>query len=192
MARWRVAARLEDEFERRRQYRGSLVERHSDGSTGGVDTRKPERALLERVHPPAPLVDVIREKCLHCCCYQSGEVELHGGCVQSLAVPVWDQSVFESQGQCGSFASCKRSPTIPDWLIHGTGRGTIASRCCRGACPSSKGGGWCLKRVLTEILCIAAGGGDERLRRAVSESRLFIVVAGGVFSACAPQSQLEG
>jgi hypothetical protein len=56
MARWRVAARLEDELERRRQYRGSLVERHPDGSTGGVDTRKVERALLERVHPPSPLL----------------------------------------------------------------------------------------------------------------------------------------
>jgi hypothetical protein len=75
MARWKVAARLEDELERRRQYRGSLVERHPDGSTGGVDTRKLDRALLERVHPPAPLLDVIREKCLDCCCYQPSEVD---------------------------------------------------------------------------------------------------------------------
>jgi hypothetical protein len=43
MARWRIAARLEDELERRRQYRGCLVERHPDGSTGGVDIRKLER-----------------------------------------------------------------------------------------------------------------------------------------------------
>jgi hypothetical protein len=64
MARWKVAARLEDELARRRQYRGSLVEWHPDGSTGGVDTRRLERALLERVHPPAPLLDVIREKSL--------------------------------------------------------------------------------------------------------------------------------
>jgi hypothetical protein len=75
MARWKVAARLADELARRRQYRGSLVERHLDGSTGGVDTRKLERALLERVHPPAPLLDVIREKCLDCCCCQSSEVD---------------------------------------------------------------------------------------------------------------------
>jgi hypothetical protein len=75
MARWKVAARLEDELTRRRQYRGSLVERHPDGSTGGVDTRELERALLERVHPPAPLLDVIREKCLDCCCYQPGEID---------------------------------------------------------------------------------------------------------------------
>jgi hypothetical protein len=46
MARWKVAARLADELERRRQYRASLVEKHLDGSTGGVDPRKLERALV--------------------------------------------------------------------------------------------------------------------------------------------------
>jgi len=75
MARWKVAARLEHELERRRQYRGSFIVTHPDGSTGGVDTRKLERALLERVHPPAPLLDVIRAKCLDCCCYQASEVD---------------------------------------------------------------------------------------------------------------------
>jgi hypothetical protein len=35
-----VAAGLEDELERRRQYRGSLVEWHPDGSTGVLGTRK--------------------------------------------------------------------------------------------------------------------------------------------------------
>jgi hypothetical protein len=77
MARWKVAARLADELARRRQYRGSLIERHPDGSMdmGGVDTRQLERALLERAHPPAPLLDVIREKCLDCCCCQPGEVD---------------------------------------------------------------------------------------------------------------------
>jgi hypothetical protein len=48
MARWKVAARLAAELARRRQYRGSLVERHPDGSMGGVDVRKLERGLLER------------------------------------------------------------------------------------------------------------------------------------------------
>jgi hypothetical protein len=72
MARWKVAARLADELGRRRQYRGSLVERHPDGSAGGVDTRNLERALLERVHPSAPLLDVIRET--RCCC-QPSEVD---------------------------------------------------------------------------------------------------------------------
>jgi hypothetical protein len=75
MARWKVAARLADELERRWQYRGSLIERHPDGSMGGVDSRKLGRALLERVHPPAPLLDVIREKCLDCCCCQPSEVD---------------------------------------------------------------------------------------------------------------------
>jgi hypothetical protein len=40
-----------------------------------VDARKLDRALLERVHPPAPLLDVIREKCLDCCCYQPSEID---------------------------------------------------------------------------------------------------------------------
>jgi hypothetical protein len=75
MARWKVAARLEAELERRRQYRGSFIETRPDGSTAGLDTRTLERALLERVHPPAPLLDVIREKCLDCCCCQPGEVD---------------------------------------------------------------------------------------------------------------------
>jgi hypothetical protein len=76
MARWKVAARLEAELERRRrQYRGSFIETRPDGSTAGLDTRTLGRALLERAHPPAPSLDVIREKCLDCCCYQPGEID---------------------------------------------------------------------------------------------------------------------
>jgi hypothetical protein len=32
---------------------------------------------------------------------------VHGGWVQFVTVPVWDQSVFEPAGQAGSFSSCE-------------------------------------------------------------------------------------
>jgi hypothetical protein len=75
MARWKTPSLLEDERERRRQYKGRLIERRADGGTGGVDPRHLDRALLEQVHPPAPILDVIREKCLDCSGYQPGEVD---------------------------------------------------------------------------------------------------------------------
>jgi len=67
-------AELEDERERRRQYRDRLIEKFADGSTSGADPRELDRAYLEQVHPPAPLLDVIREKCLECSGYQPAEI----------------------------------------------------------------------------------------------------------------------
>jgi hypothetical protein len=66
---------LEDERQRRRQYQGRLVQKLPDGGTGGLDPRELDRALLEQVHPPAPILDVIREKCLDCSGYQPSEVD---------------------------------------------------------------------------------------------------------------------
>jgi hypothetical protein len=114
MARWKVGARLKDELERRRQYRASLVERHPDGSTGGVDTRRLERALLERAHPPAPLLDVIREKRLDCCCWQPGEV---GRCT-AVGCSLWPyrfgtNPFSNRKGNLESLLRLKRSPAIP-------------------------------------------------------------------------------
>jgi hypothetical protein len=75
MARWKNPSLLEHERERRRQYRGRLVQKLPDGGTGGVDPRDLDRALLEQVHPPAPILDVVREKCLDCSGCQPGEVD---------------------------------------------------------------------------------------------------------------------
>jgi hypothetical protein len=75
MARWKTPSLLEHERERRRQYQGRLVQKLPDGGTGGVDPRDLDRALLEQAHPPAPLLDVIREKCLDCSGYQPSEVD---------------------------------------------------------------------------------------------------------------------
>jgi hypothetical protein len=75
MARWKNAALLEDQLERRRQYKGRLTQKAPDGGTGGLHPRDMDRALLEQAHPPAPLLDVIREKCLDCSVYQPGEVD---------------------------------------------------------------------------------------------------------------------
>jgi hypothetical protein len=129
MARWKVAARLADELERRRQYRASLVERHLDGSMGGVNTRKLARALLER-GSSACTVARRREKCLDCCCCQPSEVDqCTGGRLQSVAVPVWDQSIFEPEGEPGSFASCQRSPGISRLTFcEGWGRRLVVAR----------------------------------------------------------------
>jgi hypothetical protein len=75
MARWKNPGRLEDERQRRRQYQGRLVQKLPDGGMGGLDPRELDRALLEQVHPPAPILDVIREKCLDCSGYQPSEVD---------------------------------------------------------------------------------------------------------------------
>jgi hypothetical protein len=75
MARWKNPSLLENELERRRQYKGRLIERRADSGTNGVDPRDLDRALLEQVHPPAPLLDVIREKCLDCSGCQPSEID---------------------------------------------------------------------------------------------------------------------
>src|SRR6266478_2006347 len=74
MARWKNPGRLEGERQRRRQYHGRRVQKLPDGGTGGLDPRELDRALLEQVHPPAPILDVIREKCLDCSGYQPSEI----------------------------------------------------------------------------------------------------------------------
>ena len=51
-----------------------LVLLHPDGSTEGADPRDLPRELLAQVHPPAPLLRVIRKKCVDCCAGQLAEV----------------------------------------------------------------------------------------------------------------------
>jgi hypothetical protein len=65
---------LENERERRRQYRDQLLVQRQDGATEGIDPRDLPRALLAEVHTPAPLLDVIREKCLDCSNNQSFDI----------------------------------------------------------------------------------------------------------------------
>ena len=67
-------AELEQERERRRQYRDRLVLKDSDGGTAGIDPRDLPRGLIAEVHTPSPLLDVIREKCLECSGYQPAEI----------------------------------------------------------------------------------------------------------------------
>jgi hypothetical protein len=70
----RSPAELENERERRRQYRDRLAVKDPDGGTAGVAPRDLPRALITEVHTPSPLLDVMREKCLDCSCYQPSEI----------------------------------------------------------------------------------------------------------------------
>ena len=67
-------AELEQERERRRQYRDRLVVKDPDGGMAGIDPRDLPRGLIAEVHTPSPLLDVIREKCLECSGYQPAEI----------------------------------------------------------------------------------------------------------------------
>jgi hypothetical protein len=52
-----------------------LIIRNADGSTEGADPRRVGRTELEVAgYSGRPLLKVIREKCLDCCCYQPSEV----------------------------------------------------------------------------------------------------------------------
>ena len=51
-----------------------FIQRNPDGSTEGNEPRKLPRELLETIHGKLPLLQVIRARCLYCCCYQPSEV----------------------------------------------------------------------------------------------------------------------
>jgi hypothetical protein len=52
-----------------------FIKRNADGSTEGADPRSlsPEN-VRDLGHLPKPMLAVLREKCLDCCCYQAIEV----------------------------------------------------------------------------------------------------------------------
>jgi hypothetical protein len=54
--------------------RNAYIERLPDGSTAGLDPRTMDRAKLEALHEPLPVLKAIRAKCLDCCCCQEGEI----------------------------------------------------------------------------------------------------------------------
>jgi len=57
-------AELENERERRRTYLDKLIVWHPGSETEGAGPRTLPRTLLSEVHTRAPILDVIREKCL--------------------------------------------------------------------------------------------------------------------------------
>jgi hypothetical protein len=53
----------------------SLIVRHHDGETEGIDPRSvPTSALETAGHSAAPILKIIRDKCIDCCCGQLAEV----------------------------------------------------------------------------------------------------------------------
>jgi hypothetical protein len=67
-------AELENERARRQCRRDRLVVFRSGVGEEGSDPRALSRDFLAEVHKPAPLLDVIREKCLDCSGYQPSEI----------------------------------------------------------------------------------------------------------------------
>lgn len=51
------------------QYESSII-RHPSGETEGKHPRDVDVDLMRQLHPVAPLLKVIRAKCLDCSCYE--------------------------------------------------------------------------------------------------------------------------
>jgi hypothetical protein len=114
MARWRKPTLLEGVLEQRRQSKDGLIEIHPNGSISGGDPRKIDRAVLQQAHPAAPLLDVIREKCLDCCCYQPSEVDQCTAIACSLWPYRFGTNPFSNRkGNPDAFRSHKTTPAIP-------------------------------------------------------------------------------
>jgi hypothetical protein len=59
---------------RARPFYEDLIVRKPDGSTEGRDPSELPKELMLLAYTPAPLLKIIRDKCLDCCCYQPSEI----------------------------------------------------------------------------------------------------------------------
>jgi hypothetical protein len=120
---------LEDERERRQRYRDRLIVRRAGGETLGADPRVLPRELLAEVHRPAPILDVIREKCLDCSGYQPSEI---ARCT-AIACSLWPYRMGTNpfsnrKGNVGAFQDSRSAASVQPGANPAGGEGRCVDR----------------------------------------------------------------